>query len=827
MSETLKARQEMREVAQLHEGVRKYHEKFEGRGAGESTAGLGLVYVAMRAMVPWIQEKVRLLELPYEEAKAANVLPSQVPAAVHWLAEMQADAVAYIAAKLFVSAAYNEANVTRTAMKVANLIEENYRYEELEQAEPALANSMSRKAQRWARSSTRRRIMRKAAEVAGIKRMGWTEQEKVKLGFKLMEVFVETTGFAVMVTQSDPDKGGKHQQRVIRLSDEARDRLVKNHEQLENQHPENRPMIHPPKPWTSPTSGGYLTEFLRQPILRGTHFRKVTEGLLDELYSTDLTQVYDAVNAVQATPWRVNKSVYNVMREAHRLDMDLDGVLPMMENLELPPMPADMPDRSVRYEDQDEGQRAIVAKWKQEARTVHRANAVETSHRYALMTKLAQVADVVDEEAIYFPHALDFRGRLYPLSAELSPQSDDISKGLLEFAEGRPLGENGSFWLAVHIANLFGHDKIPFEERVEWVLANEDKIADSAVRPLDGEKFWTTADDPWCALAACFEWTGFRTTDNSYVSHIPVAMDGTCSGIQHFSAMLRDQRGGEAVNLVANETPADIYIEVLDVLKAKLNESKEPLAKVWYDKVDRKMVKRPCMTFAYSVTSAGIKNQLLDEMRKRGSAQFLPGTNDWDAAVFLAPLLEESIRDVVDRAAEAMDWLKGVSKAVSKNDIPTGWTTPLGFRVVQPYLKSKGQRIKVLFQGQPILVSLTFEGDKIDTLKQASAVAPNFVHSLDATHLMMTVNRLKAEGVTHSFAVIHDSFGVHAADVDELHAVLREEFVNLYTEQEVLVDFYQESLLRLPGTQWPEVDSPPEAGDLNLEEVRDADFFFA
>ena len=68
-----------------------------------------------------------------------------------------------------------------------------------------------------------------------------------------------------------------------------------------------------------------------------------------------------------------------------------------------------------------------------------------------------------------------------------------------------------------------------------------------------------------------------------------------------------------------------------------------------------------------------------------------------------------------------------------------------------------------------------------------SSVAPNFVHSLDATHLMMVVNRLTEEKVTTSYAMIHDSFGVHACDVDELQYVIRDEFTKLYSA-DVLMD---------------------------------------
>src|SRR2546430_9415439 len=56
-----------------------------------------------------------------------------------------------------------------------------------------------------------------------------------------------------------------------------------------------------------------------------------------------------------------------------------------------------------------------------------------------------------------------------------------------------------------------------------------------------------------------------------------------------------------------------------------------------------------------------------------------------------------------------------------------------------------------------------------------------FRSSMDAAHMMRTINRLYAEGIRH-FAMVHDSYGVHACDVDLLNRVLREEFVRIYSE---------------------------------------------
>lgn len=44
----------------------------------------------------------------------------------------------------------------------------------------------------------------------------------------------------------------------------------------------------------------------------------------------------------------------------------------------------------------------------------------------------------------------------------------DINRGILEFAEGKPLGKDGLFWLKVHLANKIGKDKLPILERASY-----------------------------------------------------------------------------------------------------------------------------------------------------------------------------------------------------------------------------------------------------------------------------------------------------------------------------------------------------------------------
>src|SRR5258708_27730954 len=79
--------------------------------------------------------------------------------------------------------------------------------------------------------------------------------------------------------------------------------------------------------------------------------------------------------------------------------------------------------------------------------------------RRAIRLQLLVAEDKRLEPAIYFPWRPDSRGRLYPDSDALNPDTGDLSRGLLRFARAEPLGARGKFWLAVHIANCQGKEK--------------------------------------------------------------------------------------------------------------------------------------------------------------------------------------------------------------------------------------------------------------------------------------------------------------------------------------------------------------------------------
>ena len=131
---------------------------------------------------------------------------------------------------------------------------------------------------------------------------------------------------------------------------------------------------------------------------------------------------------------------------------------------------------------------------------------------------------------------------------------------MLTFADSKPLGKRGLFWLKVHLANFAGKDKMSFDERAAYIDDNMENVRASVSDPFADDPWWMTLDDPFQGLATCKEIV--RAIDSgdpeSYQCSLPVHMDGSCNGLQHYAALGRDTVGGKAVNLLQNEDPQDV-----------------------------------------------------------------------------------------------------------------------------------------------------------------------------------------------------------------------------------------------------------------------------
>ncbi|KAK0575099.1 hypothetical protein LWI29_034050 [Acer saccharum] len=462
-------------------------------------------------------------------------------------------------------------------------------------------------------------------------------------------------------------------------------------------------------------------------------------------------------------------------------------------------------------EELDTEDEAEIRKWKWKVKAVKKENSERHSQRCDVELKLAVARKMKDEEGFYYPHNLDFRGRAYPMHPYLNHLGSDLCRGILEFAEGRPLGKSGLRWLKIHLANLYagGVDKLSYEGRVAFTENHLDDIFDSADRPLEGKRWWLGAEDPFQCLAACINVAEAMRSSSpeTTISHIPVHMDGSCNGLQHYAALGRDKLGAAAVNLVGGDKPADVYsgiaARVLEIMQH--NAEKDPAtnpaashAKILIDQVDRKLVKQTVMTSVYGVTYIGARDQIKKRLKERDA--IADDTALFAAACYTAKTTLTALEEMFEAARSIMNWLGECAKVIAAENRPVRWTTPLGLHVVQPY--------RIL--GRHLVMAK----------RQRTAFPPNFVHSLDGSHMMMTAVACKKAGL--NFAGVHDSYWTHACDVDEMNRILREKFVELY-EKPILENLLESFQKSFPNLNFPPL---PERGDFDLREVLDSPYFF-
>ena len=250
----------------------------------------------------------------------------------------------------------------------------------------------------------------------------------------------------------------------------------------------------------------------------------------------------------------------------------------------------------------------------------------------------------------------------------------------------------------------------------------------------------------------------------AYESNFPVHQDGTCNGLQHYAALGGDTQGAKQVNLGATDRPSDVYSYVAAMVQEKMKEDAAKNVKfaIMLDgKITRKVVKQTVMTTVYGVTFIGAREQIERQLKERKD---IPEEECWYAAAYLAKKVIACIGDLFAGAQDIQTWLNLCARLISKSIPPTRthatlpvegaknspaqsrikneqmttvvWTTPLGLPIVQPYRKVKRKQVATTIQ--TVYISDPNAPATVNSMKQASAFPPNFIHSLDATHMMLT-----------------------------------------------------------------------------------------
>ena len=650
--------------------------------------------------------------------------------------------------------------------------------------------------------------------------------ENIMVGLRIIKsiVFAMPEFFEI---RKRHDKAGNYNMFVIEATSWLRDCIVEYDDWAAMGIVSTAPMLEKPLPWSAEkgelAAGGFhsLEVGGRIEFVKSKH-----EAHREYIAANPQTKHMAAVNAMQDTAWGVNEKVLAVIKEVVR-DGLMPEALPSAEKIMLPPFPCDLAVKPRETFTEEDNER--IGEWKQDMKRVHYKNKVNTSD-IMKFTQARRMADKLKDRPFWFAYNCDFRGRIYTISATLSPQGPDYVRGLLQFHEGKPLGEDGLRWLAIHGANKYGEDKSTYADRVQWVRRNQKAIQAVVEEPTGtGLSFLRGADKPFQFLAFCFEWAGSNYgKDPTYVSHLPIGLDGSCNGIQHYSALLRDSRGGRSVNLIPAERPSDIYSDVRDeVRRLLLLRYDEDLARRWLTAgFDRKLTKRPVMTLPYGARQISCRRYVREWVVENREAFGLDPAKsgdkeEWELAVYMTPILWEAMGNVVIAAKIGMDWLQKVDWQLTENGTYTHWLSPAGFPVYQPYSKWDTQTVHIEI-GRRLRVKIATSPAQVARHRSRNGIAPNFVHSLDSSHMVETVLKAQAEGIT-SFAMIHDDYGVHAADTERFFNIVRETFVDMYANKDWLEDWRQQMLALNPELEIPE---HPPMGDLDLTVVTESPYFF-
>lgn len=812
------------EIESIDRGVQRYRDMLAKKKPGATPADLKLI----SGWMPFIVKGIENDQAQHEKSLAKKKSLSEFE---YILCSMDADKLAYITlvTLLHLTQRPDDCALMPTALAVAANVKVQRYLDVMKKTDRDVVRMLSSKRKKLDKTVVMH--MKRKMQIANIE---WDKATRIRLGLQLIKHAVEYTKiFDVKLLKENGQRGtggvqsgmGYRTVRHIQLKPAVRTLIEKYHTEMESLNPYGLPMVVPPTEWdvAKPNDGGYLC--LKRTMVKGTFESSVNKPS---------QQLVDAVNLMQNTEWRINKDVASIMLRVWENGGNMAGV-PGRELRTLPPKPEGFNPQAKKKSRWKNVPKEQLEEWMSSAEEIYDWNNKTIGARYQMLFKLDVARRFAKYPALYFPYQVDWRGRAYPIPSFVSPQADDTGRALLEFAEPVALGECGFYWLCIHTANLMGHDKAPMNVRlrkVSEICAND--LPQTIQNPFD-HRWWMDAEDPFKLYAALVDlwncvrqygwpkvWTkrGLAGHAPKYESRLPVAIDGSCNGLQHFSAIGLDPVGGAATNLVPSEMPQDIYQQVCDktvlLIEEDCRNTPDETAPChrWRGKVKRNTVKRAVMTTPYGVTMQGIMLQFIQD-RHTAEVEGRSYTN----ANYLKHVVYKAVSTVVVAARQYMDWLQEVACLLGKQNIPMEWVTPAGFTVRQQYVTKSRKQV----QGTPF-GSVDYRVDHVQTIAlkaQMNSIAPNVVHSYDASHMCLVILECFNEYGIRSFGPVHDSYATHAGNMDIMASETRHQFFHMHKEsllQELKTYLENKHKIKLPAL--------PERGALDLHGVYASEYFF-
>lgn len=559
-----------------------------------------------------------------------------------------------------------------------------------------------------------------------------------------------------------------------------------------------------------------LIQPTERPVIKGWTDQRRNEFLT--YLNTDFVK---AMNTLQQTPWKINTQIRDILHRNRQKILDQHKHLPKK----------------------------------------YKSKVIEFDLTMAR-------ADLLGDEPFYQYVEADYRGRIYYTTPFLNFQSNDIARGQMLFAEGKPMTDAGLRRLKIHIASCYNEtyhkdelpewlstdylpyledeglddisvDKMTLDDREAWTDNNLDMLLQIAAE----ERLELAAEKPITLLACVLEIYNALNSEEEYYTYLPCPVDGSNNGWQHLCAMSKDKEAGELVGVVPQEIQKDFYVQCAKNLITRMPE--------WFEErqmpmkhIRKGIAKRGSMTRAYSAGALKIAENMYLDCHVEGYLDRYNITEE--DCQLLARNLVKAIDEVCAGPLQTMKFLQKIAEAEIASDYAKEtqqksirWTTPSGFPVIyEAFIDNEFKEKATISCSQreikPTIKKEDGTEEETDTIriqhvgKEAtdkpkirsfmSGISPNFVHSMDAAHMASVIRDWGG-----SFGAIHDSFSVHACDVDDLLQIIKDKFVHMYNYPNFFDVIEHMIITNHDNFNYPQ----PALGSLEIREVQNSDYFFA
>lgn len=336
-----------------------------------------------------------------------------------------------------------------------------------------------------------------------------------RVGVSLIDLFCSSFPDLVRYEYNFYDKKSKNKEYIIFPSQEFLDFVQDKIEAIAEITTVIYPMVYVPCDWDyTGKNGGFYSDELKTNIIKRKSVNE--DSGINKIIS-------NGVNLIQSTPWVVNNEIRLILKELNKFKPNT------LKKLYPKDVPKDV-DRpfgdDLKYADMDAIQKKSHQLWSRQCARNEKAREAKKSIEISRYSSMRQADNFYDTPEIFFPHDLDYRGRIYnKCMTGLNTQGSDHQKGLIKFGTPRPvLSDSGIRWMCINLANLAGHDKLKLDDRYAWCINNEDMFRDIAKDPIKCN-LWHSWDKPVQGLSACLEYVKFLNNPEAKLN-THVQLDG-------------------------------------------------------------------------------------------------------------------------------------------------------------------------------------------------------------------------------------------------------------------------------------------------------------